>query len=62
MNWFLNTDRELVPAAPESAFAHLGAGVNMVYVDREHDFVVVARWIQRGTQAAFIERVLQAIR
>ena len=62
MNWFLNTGRELLPAAPESAFAHLGAGVNMVYVDREHDLVVVARWLERGTQAEFIGRVLRAIR
>ena len=34
----------------------------MVYVDREHDLVVVAHRIQRGTKAAFIERMLQAIR
>ena len=34
----------------------------MVYVDREHDLVVVTHRIQRGTQAVFIERVLQAIR
>jgi hypothetical protein len=42
MNWFLNTDRKLWPSAPATAFAHLGNGTNLVYVDPEHDLVVVA--------------------
>jgi len=62
MNWFLNTDKELIPAAPETAFAHLGAGTNMVYVDPEHDLVVVARWIDRRSMNAFVEKVLAAIK
>jgi CubicO group peptidase (beta-lactamase class C family) len=61
MNWYLNTDRKPIPAAPASAFSHLGAGVNMIYVDPEHDLVVVARWIQDGQRAALIERVLSAL-
>ncbi len=47
MNYFLNTGREMLPSAPESAFTHLGNGTNIVYVDREHDLVIVARWIER---------------
>ncbi|MFW6079941.1 MAG: serine hydrolase domain-containing protein [Gemmatimonadota bacterium] len=62
MNFFLNTGRERFPAAPESAFAHLGAGTNMVYVDPENDLVVVARWIRGGATAELIERVLAAVR
>lgn len=61
MNYFLNTDRERFPSAPESAFAHLGAGTNMVYVDPVHGLVVVARWIDGGALAGFIERVLAAV-
>ena len=60
MNWFLNTDRESIPAAPESAFSHRGAGTNLIYVDRENDLVVVARWIRREAIAEFIEKVLSA--
>ena len=30
---------------PESAFYHLGDGNNIIYVDREHDLVIVARWM-----------------
>ena len=61
MNWFLNTDRKAIPAAPESAFSHRGAGTNLIYVDRENDIVVVARWIQRDAVAEFIEKVLAAL-
>lgn len=60
MNWFLNTDGESIPAAPESAFSHRGAGTNLIYVDRENDLVVVARWIRREAIAEFIEKVLMA--
>src|SRR5712664_4567171 len=45
MNWFLNTDRKRWPSAPATAFAHVGNGTNMVYVDQEHDLVAVVRWI-----------------
>lgn len=60
MNWFLNTGRKMIPAAPESAFGHRGAGTNLVYVDRENGLVIVARWIQREAIAEFIEEVLGA--
>lgn len=60
MNWFLNTDRKLLPSAPASAFAHLGAGTNIVYVDPEHDLVIVARWIERSALDEFVRRVLGA--
>ena len=62
MNWFLNTDRKLLPSAPASAFAHLGAGTNVVYVDPEHDLVIVARWIERNALDEFVRRVLGAVK
>jgi CubicO group peptidase (beta-lactamase class C family) len=61
MNWFLNTERKLLPSAPASAFAHLGAGTNLVYVDPEHDLVIVARWIERNALDDFVRRVLGAV-
>ncbi|CAN5635742.1 serine hydrolase [soil metagenome] len=45
MNYFLNADSRPLPNAPASAFYHLGAGNNVIYVDRENDLVIVARWI-----------------
>ncbi|HSM61780.1 MAG TPA: serine hydrolase [Longimicrobiales bacterium] len=61
MNYFLNTGREMYPSAPEAAFAHRGAGANIVYVDRENDLVVVARWIDGGAFDEFIGMVLGAL-
>jgi CubicO group peptidase (beta-lactamase class C family) len=61
MNWFLNTDRKLWPSAPASAFAHLGNGTNIVFVDPEHDLVVVARWIENGAVDEFLGKVLAAV-
>jgi len=61
MNFFLNTNRERFPDAPESAYAHLGAGVNMVYVDPVHNLVVVARWIEGDAMAEFVRLVLASI-
>lgn len=62
MNFFLNTGRKPLPSAPESAFYHLGAGVNMVYVDRENDLVIVARWISDyDAMNELVGRVLEAM-
>ncbi len=60
MNWFLNTDRKRWPSAPASAFAHVGNGTNIVYVDPEHDLVAVVRWIENGAVDGFVRRVLAA--
>jgi CubicO group peptidase (beta-lactamase class C family) len=57
MNWFLNTEKKLYPAAPASAIAHLGNGTNIVYIDPDNDIVIVARWIENGKINEFIEKV-----
>jgi CubicO group peptidase (beta-lactamase class C family) len=61
MNFFLNTERKYLPSAPASAFAHVGNGTNIIYVDPENDLVVVARWIENGAVDGFISRVLASI-
>jgi CubicO group peptidase (beta-lactamase class C family) len=62
MNFFLNADRAFLPSAPASAFAHMGNGTNMVYVDPENDLVVVARWIERNQIDGLVQRVIAAVR
>lgn len=62
MNWFLNTERELMPAAPASHFYHAGAGVNRIWVAPDLDTVVVVRWIADTAFPSFVERILAAIR
>ncbi|HEX6749452.1 MAG TPA: serine hydrolase [Longimicrobium sp.] len=61
MNWFLNTGRKRLPSAPESAFVHLGNGTNAIYVDPEHDLVVVVRWIENDQLDGFVQRVLASL-
>jgi len=62
MNWYNNRDRKLFPSAPPSAFAHLGNGTNMIYVDPENDLVAVVRWIDRKALDEFVKRLLAAAR
>jgi CubicO group peptidase (beta-lactamase class C family) len=61
MNWFLNTDRKLLPSAPATAFVHLGNGTNAIYVDPEHDLVVVVRWIENDQLDGFVRLVLASL-
>lgn len=60
MNFYLNTDKKLYASAPASAFAHIGAGSNIVYVDAENDLIIVARWIEGNAMNGLIEKVLSA--
>ena len=61
MNWFLNTDKKLLPAAPATAFMHIGNGNNLIYVDPEHGLVVVVRWIaDNKSMNACIKKILEA--
>lgn len=58
MNWFLNTNNKLFPSAPKEAFAHIGNGRNIIFVDPEHDLVIVARWI---ISQAKMDNVIKAV-
>ena len=60
MNWYNNRDRKLLPSAPSSAFAHLGNGTNMIYVDPEQEVVAVVRWIERDALDGFVKRLRAA--
>ncbi len=62
MNWFLNSNGDgAVPSAGPGGVAHLGAGTNAIYVDWDHDLVVVVRWIERGALDGFISRLLGSV-
>ena len=59
--WWLNTGRRQLPSAPESSFAARGAGSNVIWIDPEHDLVVVVRWIDKPHIAGFVERVVASV-
>ncbi len=59
--WWLNTEGAW-PDAPRTSFAAIGAGSNTVWIDPEHDLVVVWRWHRGGdAQAQFYKRIVKAI-
>lgn len=60
MNWFLNTNQKLLPSASANVFYHLGNGTNMVYVDPDHELVMVVRWIATDAMDGVVKRVLEA--
>ena len=61
-NFFLNTNKKYMPSAPATAFVHVGNGTNIIYVDANHDLVVVARWIESKDIDGLVKRVLEAMK
>jgi CubicO group peptidase (beta-lactamase class C family) len=59
--WWLNTGRAQMPSAPESSYAARGAGSNVIWIDPEHDLVVVVRWIDKAAVDGFVRLVLEAL-
>ena len=49
-NWYLNTDRKPLPAAPETVVRFVGNGSNIIYIDWDNDIVAVFRWIRGDKQ------------
>jgi CubicO group peptidase (beta-lactamase class C family) len=62
MNFFLNTDRKYYPNAPASAYAHIGNGANIIYVDPDHDLVMVVRWIEASAMNEMIGKLMDAMK
>ena len=59
--WWLNTQKKQWPSAPATSFAALGNGSNTIWVDPEHDLVVVWRWHQTNGDE-FFKRILAAMK
>ncbi|MBI1845637.1 MAG: serine hydrolase [Candidatus Rokubacteria bacterium] len=60
--WWLNTGRLLTPGAPESSYSARGAGSNVIWIDPEHDLVVVVRWIAKAARDELFGRIVAAVR
>ncbi len=59
--WWLNTGGKQWPNAPASSYAALGYGSNTIWIDPEHDIVVVWRWHQANPDE-LIKRIMAAIK
>ena len=60
--WWLNTQGKQYPSAPTTSFAALGAGSNTIWIDPEHDLVVVWRWHQDRSADELLKRILAAVK
>lgn len=60
--WWLNTKKRQYPNAPATSFAALGYGSNTIWIDPEHDLVVVWRWHQDKSADELFKRILGAIK
>jgi CubicO group peptidase (beta-lactamase class C family) len=58
--WWLNSQGDNWPDAPKTSFAALGFGSNTIWIDPEHDLVVVWRW-HRGTGNELFRRLIAAV-
>ncbi|MCG8468376.1 MAG: serine hydrolase [Gemmatimonadetes bacterium] len=59
--WWLNTDREQFPSAPASSYFALGAGsTSTIWVDPDHDIVLVSRWLDGPDVNELIGKILAA--
>jgi CubicO group peptidase (beta-lactamase class C family) len=60
--WWLNTQGKLFPDAPRTSFAARGSGSNTIWIDPEHDLVVVWCWHQDRSTNEFLKRILAAVK
>lgn len=59
--WWLNTGRQLYPAASAESFFAQGSGGNVIWIDPANDLVVVARWLRPERFNDFFAAVTAAI-
>jgi len=60
--WWLNTQGKQWPDLPRTSFAALGAGSNTIWIDPEHDLVVVWRWHRDRSANEFFKRILASVK
>ena len=61
-NWYFNTGPHANPGAPKSSITFVGNGPNIVYLDWDHDLLIVIRWLPQPALNDFIGQVVKAVR
>jgi CubicO group peptidase (beta-lactamase class C family) len=59
--WWLNTDGQQFAAASRRSYFALGAGGNAIWIDPEHDLVVVTRWLSGNRLNEFMRLVTASV-
>jgi CubicO group peptidase (beta-lactamase class C family) len=61
--WWLNTKQKEWPSGPRSSFAAIGNGGNIIWIDPEHDIVLVWHWHEPGEAVdGMIQRIVASVR
>jgi CubicO group peptidase (beta-lactamase class C family) len=59
--WWLNTKKQQWPSGPASSFAALGNGSNTIWIDPEHDIVLVWHWYENRAMDGMIQRIVASV-
>lgn len=61
--WWLNMKRKQWPSGPATSFTAVGNGGNIIWIDPEHDIVLVWRWSESGKAVdGMIQRVVASLK
>jgi CubicO group peptidase (beta-lactamase class C family) len=60
--WWLNTKQKQWPSGPASSFAAIGNGGNIIWIDPEHDILLVWHWHEPGSAVdGMIQRIVASV-
>jgi CubicO group peptidase (beta-lactamase class C family) len=58
--WWLNTDQEQIKGVSPTIYYAAGYGGNYIIIDKEHDMVIVTRWLDDSKLSDFMKLIVQA--
>jgi CubicO group peptidase (beta-lactamase class C family) len=58
--WWLNTNQEQIKGLSSSIYYAAGYGGNYIIIDKEHDMVIVTRWLDDAKLSDFMKLIVQA--
>ncbi len=59
--WWLNTDQAQMKSISPTVYFALGYGGNYIIIDKEHDLVIVARWMDDAKIGEVLKMIIQSI-
>lgn len=59
--WWLNTKRKEWPSGPASSFGAVGNGGNIIWIDPDHDIVMVWHWHDGRSIDGMIQRLMASV-
>jgi len=60
--WWLNRGAAPYRSAPDTCVYAMGAGNNIIWIDRQHDLVAVLRWIHKAAFGDFVGLLVAAVK